>query len=105
MKQCEYTLYMKKTLNIRTLSHSRACDTVNSHATHTHSRERCKPGKYAGWQLLQLVAVKNKASVGRREETVSQTLAANAAPSRVRQCKCARVTVCVDAFPVKQYFN
>ena len=68
---------------IYTLSVTRARDSVNSHVTQIHSRERCKPGQYAGWQLLQLVASKRKASVGRREETVSQTLAANAAPSRV----------------------
>jgi hypothetical protein len=90
---------------IYTHSLTRARDSVYSHVTQIHSRDRGKPGKYAGWQLLQLVAVKRKASVGRREETVSQTLAANAAPSRVRQCECARVTVCVGAFPVKQYFN
>ena len=67
--------------------------------THSHSRtrlcqqprkkilspKRCKPGKYAGWKHRQLVAAEIKYSVGRRKETVSHTLAAIAAPSRVRQ--------------------
>ncbi len=65
--------------------------------TQIHSRERCKPGQYAGRQLLQLVPLKRKASVGRREETVSQNLAAIAAPSRVRQRERARVTVCKNS--------
>ena len=90
---------------IYTHSLTRARDSVNSHITQIHSRKRCKPGQYAGWQLLQLVALKRNASVGRREETVSQTLPAIAVPSRVRQCECARVTVCVGAFPVQQYLN
>ena len=54
-----YTLYEKKSEHTHSLT--RARDTVNSHAMHTHSRERCKPGQYAGWQLLQLVALKRKA--------------------------------------------
>ncbi len=85
---------------IYTLSVTRARDCVNSHVTQIHSRKQCKPGKYAGWQDRQLVAVDIKDSVERRKETVSQTSVAKCL--RVCVSASARVPVCAGAFLVKQ---
>jgi hypothetical protein len=76
---------------------TRARDSVNNHVTQIHSRKQCKPGKYAGWQDRQLVAVDTKDSVERREETVSHTSVAKclrvcvSASARVHTLACVRV--------------
>ena len=67
-------------LMIYTHSPTRARDSVNSHVTHKHLLKRCKPGKYAGWKHRQLVVAEVKVSVGRREETVKNTLHATTVP-------------------------
>ena len=79
---------------------TRARDSVNNHVTQIHSRKQCKPGKYAGWQDRQLVAVDIKDSVERRKETVSHTSVAKCL--RVCVSASARVPVCAGAFLVKQ---
>jgi hypothetical protein len=85
---------------IYTHSLTRARDSVYSHVTQIHSRDRGKPGKYAGWQDRQLVAVDIKDSVERREERVRNTSVAKG----LRECvsASARVPVCAGAFLVKQ---
>ena len=82
---------------IYTLSLAR---TVNIHFTQIHSRKQCKPGKYAGWQDRQLVAVDIKDSVERRKETVRHTSVAKCLGVCVSAS--ARVAVCAGAFLVKQ---
>ena len=55
-------------------------------------------------QRRQHIAPKRKISVGRRQETVSLTLASIAGPSRVRQCVrvCVRVGACFPRETVRK---
>jgi hypothetical protein len=64
-----------------TYTHSRTFNTftqaqysVNSHAKHTHSHKRGKPGKNAGWQGRQLVVVQQQPPVSRRNKELDRQL-------------------------------